>query len=371
MKVSSNLFLLISSVILILSSCSQSLEYKKTNSVEQCESKGGYWYNSRCWKEFKDEGISKLKIDSTVVAQIKQIDSTYIEIDKNKEPIIGFLPMEEGRYMLLITVYGLKNNFKTLILPIKKKKLKNTDKEIECYALLFNGSALDDEMDEEPSFFGHAKVNIIDLENAVVQIDGVLKNEDKSITKNFKFTSNNSIVGAGNSILEIKDNEAYLSGTLGTITYHQIKDLIKNHPEIKTIVMTNISGSINDAVNMHTGRLIHENGFTTKVLSDSDIASGGVDLFCAGTKRIVEKGAKIGIHSWCCVNDMKANKLPKEHPAHKYQIEYFTMAMGKGKGPDFYFHTLEVADFDDIHYMSNDEIKKWGVATEFIDGSEK
>jgi len=351
-------------ILIFLTSCSQSLEYKKTNSIEQCESKNGFWYNSRCWKEFEDEGISVSKIDSVVKSQIKVINKSVINIDGKTHQMEGLVPLEEGRFVILIAVFKDGSASRTLLIPFKKKKAKK--KIFSCYAMLLNGDAISGEIDDDPIAVGKANVNIIDFDNVKVEIDGNMHYKDK---KDFKFDlmANEAIVGAGNSSIEIVGDEAYLSGTLGTITYKQIRDLIDNHPNVRTIVMTKISGSLNDAVNMHTGRLIHENGFTTKVLSDSDIASGGVDLFCAGTKRIVEKGAKIGIHSWCCVNDMKANKLPKEHPAHKYQIEYFTMAMGKELGPDFYFHTLEAADFDDIHYMSDEEIKKWEVATEFVD----
>lgn len=102
----------------------------------------------------------------------------------------------------------------------------------------------------------------------------------------------------GDSKLKIIGDEAFLSGDLGTKAYAQIKDLIENHPNVKTLVLTSISGSVNDAVNMHTGRLVHEAKLNTKVLANSDIASSAVDLFCAGENRIVEKGAKIGIHSW-------------------------------------------------------------------------
>ncbi|MCF6306955.1 MAG: hypothetical protein L3J09_03265 [Flavobacteriaceae bacterium] len=98
------------------------------------------------------------------------------------------------------------------------------------------------------------------------------------------------------------------------------------------------------------------------MLSTSDIASGGVDLFCAGKKRIME----IGIHSWCCVNDLTAQELPKDYPVHKYQLEYFIMALDAEKGPDFYFRTSEAAPFDNVHYMSDEKIKEWKLATEFI-----
>ena len=87
--------------------------------------------------------------------------------------------------------------------------------------------------------------------------------------------------------------------------------------------MTQISGSVNDAVNMHTGRLLRKNGFTTKLLSDSDIASGGVDLFCAGAKRIVEKGAKIGVHSWCCTSDLTAVEITKRTSSTSISVRIF------------------------------------------------
>ena len=146
-----------------------------------------------------------------------------------------------------------------------------------------------------------------------------------------------------------------------------MKEAIANHPNAKTVVLGEISGSVNDLVNMHTGRILREAGLATKVLKDSEIASGGVDLFCAGKERIVEKGAKLGIHSWCCVDDLTAIELPKDHPAHQYQVAFFTMCMGEKTGPDFYFHTLEAAPFDDVHWMSDEEIKKWGVSTKFIE----
>ena len=39
------------------------------------------------------------------------------------------------------------------------------------------------------------------------------------------------------------------------------------------------------------------------------------------------------------------------------------MALGPEKGPAFYFYTLMAAPFDSIHYMTDEEIKKWNIAT--------
>ena len=351
-------------VFLFISSCSKSLVYNSVKDNSQCAKKNGYWYNDKCWKDFEDEGILKSDIDSIVSAQMIIINNSTITIDNTIHPLVAFMPLEEKEGLLLITVYGTKDNYKTLLFPTGKKQIKKGS--FNSPVILFDGNVLSDDIVIESKLTGTATINIIDLENLNLEINGEIFTEANA-SKSFSFKPNEAISGAGTSQLEIKGNEAYLSGDLGTITYWQIKELIKNHPEVKTIVMTNISGSVNDAVNMHTGRIVRENGFTTKVLSNSDIASGGVDLFCAGKKRIVEKGAKIGVHSWCCVNDLTAVEIPKDHPAHQYQLAYFTMALGPKIGLDFYFYTLEASPFDSVHYMTDEEIKKWNIATKFIE----
>jgi hypothetical protein len=353
-------------LLFLLSGCSKNLVYNSIKSNSACSEKNGYWYNNKCWKDFEDEGISEAKIDSTVIAQMKIIDKSKLKINNQTFPLTAFMPIEEKKGMIFIAVFGEYENYKTLLFPMGKKKIKSGT--FESPVVYLKGNAMSDDIDENDILaVGTSTVNIHDIDKVDIDIKGKVVNKDSTLINNFAFAANEAVLGAGNSHLEIKGNEAYLSGDLGTKTYAQIKDLIKNHPEIKTIVMTNISGSVNDAVNMHTGRLLHENGFTTKVLSGSNIASGGVDLFCAGVNRIVEKGAKIGVHSWCCVNGLTANKLPKDHPAHQYQLAYFTMALGQENGPAFYFYTLEAAPFDNVHYMTDEEIKKWGIATEFIE----
>ena len=179
-----------------------------------------------------------------------------------------------------------------------------------------------------------------------------------------KFPFDDALWGLGDSTITVTGDVATLNGTLGTKSYAQVAELLKDHPNVKTLVLGAVPGSVNDDVNMHTGRLVRNAGLTTKVLDTSEIASGGVDLFAAGQRRIVEDGARIGVHSWCCVSDLTAIELPEEHPAHGAQLAYFTEILGAERGPEFYFYTLRSAEFDDIHWMSATEIQTWGLATE-------
>lgn len=350
------------------STTTDSFLYSGVESSTQCDEKGGYWYNKKCWKTNEEEGgILSSEIDSIVSDRMKMISKAVITMGEKKYPILNALPLERDEDGLIIVVYGEKEVIRTLVFVMSKQVEIQNGKKLEVSALLYHGNVIGGTQDEASQLSGIAEVTPVDKDRFELQINGSIEGVE------FSLQTSEAIAGAGNSFIEVKENQAYLSGNLGTKTYSQIRNLIANHPKVKTLVMLNVPGSVNDLVNMHTGRLLRENSFTTKVLSNSRIASGGVDLFCAGKKRIVEKGAKLGIHSWCCIggnnltdNNFTATQVPKDHPAHRFQLEYFTMMLGK-KGDDFYFHTLSAAPFDGMHYMTPQEIKEWGVSTEFVE----
>ncbi len=200
------------------------------------------------------------------------------------------------------------------------------------------------------------------------------KGINEGSVKDINLTLTLSMFVGGTSRIDIIDDKAYLntehkiddnfflSGGLGTRAYNQIFDLIKNNPEVTTIVEKQVSGSIHDDINMQTGRLIRNAGLFTHVESDSDIASGGVDLFCSGKQRTMEDGAKLGVHSWSG-NGVEAGELSVNDPLHDDQIAYFTEMLGSPIGEEFYFFTINSAIANDIHYMTTDEIEEYKILT--------
>ncbi|MEM7152058.1 MAG: hypothetical protein AAF799_04410 [Myxococcota bacterium] len=169
--------------------------------------------------------------------------------------------------------------------------------------------------------------------------------------------------GAGTSRFAIDGSTATLEGTLGSVTYRQVDAIIEQRPEVDTLVMQDVPGSINDEVNVQTGRLIREAGWGTFVPADGQIASGGVDLFCAGFERSIEPGAMLGVHSWSD-GVMDGADYPQDHPAHESQLAYFIEMLGDPLGPDFYWFTLAAAPAEDIHWMTDDEIATHQLLTE-------
>ncbi|MGR5364236.1 hypothetical protein ACPV54_25505, partial [Vibrio mediterranei] len=176
----------------------------------------------------------------------------------------------------------------------------------------------------------------------------------------FKLSFNESLVTGGTSHFELDGNKAILTGELGTRTYLQLRDITVKHPEIDTVVIKAVNGSINDDINMHTGNLLRNSGLNTEIPENGYAYSGGVDLFSAGVLRDVKQGGVVGVHSWCCsVNGKTADKLSKNDPAHHDQITYFKKMLGESNGPEFYFFTINSAPFNGIYKMTRKELNKY------------
>lgn len=190
-------------------------------------------------------------------------------------------------------------------------------------------------------------------------IEASLINEQDQMTHSVRFVYNDTVIEAGYSRFEVEGNRAMLSGALGTNSYIQLKALIADNPSLDTIVLKNIDGSVNDAMNLHTARLAREAKLTTLMPADGEAYSGGVDFYLAGYKRVYEPGGKLGVHSWCCVDGKGASELGRDHPEHGPQLTFVREMMGDPLGPDFYFFTLEAAPHDGIHLMSAAEIEQY------------
>ncbi|WGK69029.1 hypothetical protein P0082_11170 [Candidatus Haliotispira prima] len=342
------------------------------NNKEQCDQKDGYWYNGKCWANFKefDNGIAIADIDKVVDEQLVLAEEFKIMINEKSYPIDSSLieESEENSILILMNTFTDNEGLKTLLQISDLDESKNGT--FSTKAVLVKGNLLEmaevssKNLLESSKIEGAFKATLINEEDSHYTFAGSMNNTDTNKTYKVELEVSDVITSIGDTTLEVKGDKAYLNGTLGTKGYAQFRDLIKNHPEVKTIVLQDVPGSMNDAVNMHTGRIIREAGLTTMVEADSVISSGGVDLFCAGKERIVTKGAQLGIHSWGG-EGLSADDLPRDHPAHQYQIEYFTMCLGETIGPNFYFRTLSAAPAGEMYWMNDEEIKE-KIATQFI-----
>jgi len=192
--------------------------------------------------------------------------------------------------------------------------------------------------------------------------EGRLREIDGDAEVDVELVLNQSLLTHGTSTITVSGDEAVLEGDLGTGTYVQIRDMIASAPNVSRLIIRESTGSINDDINVHTGRLVREAGLATHVPANGNINSGAVDLFAAGLTRTVAPGGVLGVHSWCCHEDRTANELPRSDPAHGIQLTYFREMLGE-KGERFYFFTLEAAPFDGIHPMTREEMRRHDLLT--------
>lgn len=152
-----------------------------------------------------------------------------------------------------------------------------------------------------------------------------------------------------------------MNGVIDSDTEETLTILLDENPQVTTIVMENVEGSVDDEANLILARYIRGKGLNTHVPNNGLIASGGTDLFISGVKRTVGSNAKIGVHSWADGSGLEGVGLPRNHPEHRKYLEYYR-AMGVPVA--FYWFTLEAASSDDIHWMSIEEQKLYKLPTQ-------
>lgn len=278
----------------------------------------------------------------------KELDRTFKEADKNKDGIIQFDEADEENlvFLALMDTDGSKS--------VTKKEIRNFNFE---KAIFLSESQIQEQVNTIFQEFGTAKGILVkklpaELKEELGDLD---MNSDGNVTKKealHYLKANNS-----EASFTVKGKVAYMNGTIGTSTPAKVLELLFTHPEVTTIEMQIVPGSINDVANLRASLYVHKFGLNTRVTKSSMIASGGTDFFLAGHKRSVAKGAKIGVHSWGG-GGKAATKFPKDHEVHQKYLKYYRSI----NIPEaFYWFTLKAAPANSIHNMTEEEIKTYKV----------
>ena len=159
---------------------------------------------------------------------------------------------------------------------------------------------------------------------------------------------------------EVDGTVAVMRGVINAATPARVLELAFRHPEVRTLVLADVPGSIDDVANLRAGRYLRELGFDTHVPTGGEVASGGTDLFLAGVRRSAGNSALFGIHSWDG-GPVAAIDLPRDHEEHRLYLDYYEEM---GIPAAFYWRTLEAAPPEDIHWMTDEELERFGFFTE-------
>lgn len=155
-----------------------------------------------------------------------------------------------------------------------------------------------------------------------------------------------------------------VEGVIDDTTFDSLQQALRNNPNLDTLVLHSVPGSVDDEQSLiKLSRFIRAQGLTTRVPSDGVVASGGTDMVLMGATRIIEPGACIGVHTWATgglFGFEAGSELPKSDPVHQL---YLTFYQEMGIPEAFYWYTLAVAGPNDVHWMSPEEINRFGLST--------
>lgn len=160
-------------------------------------------------------------------------------------------------------------------------------------------------------------------------------------------------------VMQVRDDLLFVKGVVNTGSDGAMIELLNRSPDVRTVVLTLIPGSANDEVNVSLGRKLRSADITTYLPAQGMVASGGTDLLVSGSRRIVEPGAQIGVHSWASFWS-SGNEIPRDDPQHGVYLDYYR-EMGIPEA--FYWFTLDAAPPEDIHWMTEAEIAQYRIAT--------
>lgn len=158
---------------------------------------------------------------------------------------------------------------------------------------------------------------------------------------------------------ELQGDRAVMSGVIGPSTPGRVLRLVLQSPQVRTLVMRDVPGSLDDESNLRAARYVRQMGLNTLVPAGGEVASGGTDFFLAGVNRSWNPGAKFGVHSWGGFGEEGAN-IPKGDPEHQKYLDYYAEMNIPER---FYWFTLEAASAEDIHWMSDAELARFGFGT--------
>ena len=157
----------------------------------------------------------------------------------------------------------------------------------------------------------------------------------------------------------VQDTSLFMNGEINSKTLSQFEEIYARHPEIDTLVELNVPGSLDDDTMIAFAYRVRELGLNTHLTKDSEIYSGGVDLFLAGITRTMENTAKIGVHSWSD-GQLQAKDYPRDAPEHEQNRKYIEDMLGNDA---FYWFTIYAASANDIHIMTAEEITQYRLLT--------
>lgn len=159
---------------------------------------------------------------------------------------------------------------------------------------------------------------------------------------------------------DVQGTRLIMNRSINARTPAAFEAILAANPQITTLVLQDVPGSLDDDSMIALGYRVRELGLATHLTSTSEVHSGGVDLFLAGVRRSMQPGAELGVHSWSDgVND--AADYPPDSVEHYQNKSYIRAMLGS---EEFYWFTIHAAPADGIYLLTPEDIRRFGLLTQ-------
>lgn len=139
----------------------------------------------------------------------------------------------------------------------------------------------------------------------------------------------------------------------------QFAALLAAYPGVRRLELIECPGTLDDVANLKVGRMIRARGIETHVPSGGSVRSGGVELFLAGTRRLVDTGAEFAVHSWEDEDGRQARDFPASAPENRLYLSYYVeMGMSPTEARAFYDMTNSVPN-EDARWLNAAQMAQW------------
>ncbi len=159
--------------------------------------------------------------------------------------------------------------------------------------------------------------------------------------------------------LVLDERVAGVFGITDRATLDHFNAMIADFPDIDQLNFVNAGGTVNDVSNLKLGRIIRASGISTHVPGHGSARSGAVELFLAGVRRTMERGARFAVHSWRDNQGRSPRNFDQHDPVNQlYLAFYMEMGMSHDKAHAFYDMTNSVPHSEAL-WFGPEEMRQW------------
>ncbi len=155
----------------------------------------------------------------------------------------------------------------------------------------------------------------------------------------------------------LDEQRAALVDATDSASPRQFEAMLRDHPGVKVLEMIECPGTDDDTANLRLGRLIRARGIATHVPDGGSVRSGAVELFLAGTQRIIDDGAEFAVHAWRDSDGREPGDYGVDLPYNRAYLDYYR-EMGLARAQAFYDMTNAVPNAD-ARWLTAQDMRGW------------